>query len=163
MRFAASGQPATPSRRRRDGFTLIELLVVMFIMALIVALIVNVGRYVTASAAKKETQAAMAIVIRAIQAYQEEDPNSAAPQANDTDELMTKLYKSDKASAILNKLSGENMGGESNKLLDGFGEEMKYDRDGGFGGTPVLISPGPDRRFGSEGDEYGHDDIRSDR
>ncbi len=163
MRFAGPGQPAAPRRRRGDGFTLIELLVVMFIMALIVALIVNVGRYVTDSAAKKETQAAMAIVIRAIQAYQEEDPDSAPPQASDTGKLVKELRKSDSASAILDQLSGENLGGEDNKLLDGFGEEMKYDADGGFGGTPVLISPGPDRRFGSEGDEYGHDDIRSDR
>ncbi len=163
MRRATAGHPASTDRPSRRGFTLIELLVVMFIMAVIVALIVGVGRYVTDSAAKKETQATQAIVMRAIEAYREEDPNSAAPQANDTSELVAKLRDSDKASAILNELSGEVLGGENNAIHDGFGEEMKYDRDGGFGGTPVLISPGPDRRFGSEGDEYGHDDIRSDR
>jgi prepilin-type N-terminal cleavage/methylation domain-containing protein len=145
------------------GFTLIELLVVMFIMAVIVALIVGVGPYVTDSAAKKETQATQAIIMRAIEAYQEEDPNSSPPHASNTKELVTKLRESDKASAILNEASADAISGEDGTIQDGFGETMKYDSVGGLGGTPVLISPGPDRRFGSEGDKYGHDDIRSDR
>jgi prepilin-type N-terminal cleavage/methylation domain-containing protein len=162
MRLPKTTERNARSRDGRDGFTLVELLVVMFIMAVIVALIVGVGRYVTDSAAKKETQATQAIVMRAIQAYQETNPDGEYPQVNDpneTKDLVEKLHNNEKASAILDEVTTL----EKGKIVDGFGEEMKYDADGGFGGTPVLISAGPDRHFGREGDEYGHDDIRSDR
>ncbi len=41
-------------------------------------------------------------------------------------------------------------------FMDAYGNYMTYDMDGGLGGTPVVISAGPDTTFNTE------DDIRSD-
>ncbi len=46
--------------------------------------------------------------------------------------------------------------GSPSRILDGWGKDMRYQKDGGFGGTPVLISDGPDQSYPSD------DDIRSD-
>jgi prepilin-type N-terminal cleavage/methylation domain-containing protein len=64
------------------GFTLVELLVVMFIMSVIVALIVGVGKYVSDQAGTKQTRAAQAIVMRAIATFHDE--NKHYPEANTT-------------------------------------------------------------------------------
>jgi hypothetical protein len=42
-------------------------------------------------------------------------------------------------------------------FADGYGKYMDYQQASGAGGTPLLISAGPDGKFGTE------DDIRSDR
>ncbi len=46
---------------------------------------------------------------------------------------------------------------DTRAFIDGYGKFMDYLPAGGVGGTPLLISAGPDGQFGTE------DDIRSDR
>ena len=147
-------------RSRQRGFTLIELLIVMVIMAIIVALIASVGKYISEESARKRTQNAQALVKAAITAYEEE--YRAYPPQGSTVELVDHLKKSKAAAELLQKIEQgllvENKDGDLT-LRDGWDKEMEYDRTGGSGGTPVILSGGPD---GKIGDENAKDDVRSD-
>ena len=156
-RYGKTGKHANARR----GFTLVELLVVMFIMAIIVALIVGVGKYVADQAAIKQTRAAQAVISRAIALYY--DQYKFYPNVDSTDKLASALRNSPKAKEMLNKLSEENLSGSGGIMADGFGNEMRYKPKGGFGDRPVLISPGPDGEFGEDKPDMGGDDIYSDK
>ena len=64
------------ARRRRPGrdraFTLIELLVVLLIISILVALAVNIGRYVYDRANRTETRTTLEIVVDAMEAFRDE-------------------------------------------------------------------------------------------
>ena len=69
---------------------------------------------------------------------------------------MTDLLGQPQCKDAIRDLSSEAWGGSGKPLKDGFGENMKYDKTGGLGGAPVLISKGADRQDNTS------DDIRSD-
>ncbi|MFP4052372.1 MAG: type II secretion system protein [Phycisphaerae bacterium] len=143
------------------GFTLVELLVVMFIMSVIVALIVGVGKYVSDGAGTKQTRAAQAIVMRAIAAYH--DQFKFYPDVDTTKKLTDALEESEDAWKIMTGMGQDHFSGAGGMLTDGFGNEMRYKPKGGFGDRPVLISAGPDGVFGEDDDDKGGDDIYSDK
>lgn len=151
---ATSTRPGTG----RKAFTLVELLVVMFIMAIIVALVVAVGKYVMERMAIDQTRGVMQVTHEAIVAYYDE--YEEYPDAGNTKKLLEELKKCDKSWDLVTKLGQDYFRGPDEHLYDGFGERIKYDKDGGLGKRPVLISGGPDRRIGGE---HKEDDIRSDR
>lgn len=163
----------------RQAFTLIELMVVIFIIGILIALVVGVGKYVYDEAARKETESTMAIVMEAIEAFKSvagEPPadTGVASEPDYSDEaLLLQLLEQptdggvqlrehqgakikQTCQAIMLKLPSDAFDGTS--IKDAYGNDLRYEADGGFGNTPVLISAGnPDGVFGNE------DDIRSDR
>ena len=144
-----------------------ELLVVLFIISILVSLVVGVAKYVYDEAGRKQTQTTQTIVMSAIEAFH--DITGDYPDGNIVD-----LVRSLKGDGVAPPLDAEVKKEAGEKLLelpkdaldlsttgatirDGFGYDMQYERDGGLGGRPVLISPGPDGSFTEE-----EDDIRSD-
>lgn len=167
------------SSPRRDAFTLIELMVVIFIIGVLVALVVGVGRYVYDEAGRKETQTILATVEGAIDAYREivgTDPEDSITTGGgdlqsiqalvfqlraeeaETQTLARKIQNA--CGPILLELPSDSYAigaGGQRTIRDAFGNELVYDEDAGFGGRPLLVSPGPDGAPDTE------DDIRSDR
>ena len=151
---------ARHTRRRMPGrraFTLVELLVVLLILAILLGLVVGISKYIMAEAAREQTVATQRIVMNAIERYR--DSEGSYPASSATATLMTTLKGTDGTSpsgVALRDLPKEAWSGSS-ALKDGFGEDMTYQQTGGLGGTPVLISKGPDRTLNTD------DDIRSDK
>jgi len=80
----------------------------------------------------------------------------SAPSApGDFDELNRRIQRVT-LDALLKLPSDAYSPGDS-AVKDGFGNAMRYEREGGLAGRPVLISPGPDENFDTE-----DDNIRSD-
>jgi len=157
------------------GFTLIEILIVLFIFGVLLTLAVNVARYVYDEAARKETQSTQAIVISAIQAFYDvtdDYPDDGGdPQASgksllkelngedisnrfDSD-LEKRIVKATRDILLKLPLDAFKVGDEA--IRDSFGRKMRYDKAGGLGGVPALISAGPDGDF-----DTAEDNIRSD-
>lgn len=164
--YSVSGIPDN-SGRQASGFTLVELMIVIFILAVLVAIVVSVSGYVTRNANEKETAATQAILMEAIQAWRDKDTNKSYPDANTPQQLIDQLTghaagmtpddpRAKAASDILLKLSKEAWPNPSGPVLDAWGRPMEYQQGGGLGGTPVIISHGPD------GTQNTDDDIRSD-
>ncbi|HHH76690.1 MAG TPA: type II secretion system protein, partial [Phycisphaerae bacterium] len=129
--------------KRSSAFTLVELLIVITIMAIIVAITVGIGRHVMASVARKRTQTAQAIIKGAIDAYIREHDGEAPADDSDaisTVSLMMALEKHDESWDMMANLDKEIFSSRIAALKDGWGNEMIYDRDGGFGGTPIITS-----------------------
>ncbi len=158
--------------RARRGFTLIELLVVMVILAIIIALAVAIGGYINEESSRKRTQTAQEILKTAVDMYEkaydgrapsdEWDSSWSVTKPGDEAEattvaLLQRLKEVPKSWKIVEKLEEEIFEDAQTPLTDGFGYPMKYVDDGGRGKAPVLISTGPDGKFGTE------DDIRSDK
>ncbi|MFP4354860.1 MAG: type II secretion system protein [Phycisphaerae bacterium] len=148
----------------RTGFTLIELLIVMAILAILVSLSVAVGRYISEESSRKRTQTALKMIKTALEQYVDEYrdyPPDRDPDGDDTstEVLLDSLWKSDAAREILEKIDPEIFTGRDNSLYDSWGTKMQYDRDGGSGGTALIVSAGPDKKFDGDNAE---DNIRSD-
>lgn len=144
---------------RRKGFTLVELLAVMLILSILMALVVGVSGNVTARVNRKRTIVTMDIVLDAIQAYREDqgsDPNS-----------LLDLVGNAVAQKVLANLDSETWANkddpttkyydERQNINDAYGTPLKYEKTGGLGGCPVLISGGPDHNADTD------DDLRSDK
>jgi len=164
--------------RRGNAFTLVELMVVVFIIGILVALVVGVGKYVYDEAARKETRTTLTVVSAAIEQYKELTgdypleaeilPDCPANSSrillhwltgNDTVPALPagipeKVKKACFEGHILTLSKDAFSGGQT--INDAFGRELLYYRAGGFGGKPVVVSRGPD------GVENNEDDIRSD-
>lgn len=107
--------------------------------------------------ARDETISTQKVLMDALERYREAEgahPDVAAGD-DSTSELTRILKKHEASRGVLADLSQEAWDGGAVK--DGFGKAMRYESAGGLGGTPVLISAGPDSEFGTR------DDIRSDR
>ena len=178
-----AGNPKSETRNRRSpkgnpkskAFTLIELLVAIFIIGILVTLVIGVSNYIFEEASRKETQATQAVIMQAIEAFEEvmgvcppdNDPNYTPttcllPYLTAHDAiyggntgLQSRIRKA--TSKILLKLPAGAMKAGGNQLYDGFGNPMRYEETAGLGGRPVLISDGPDNDLANTAD-----DIRSD-
>jgi prepilin-type N-terminal cleavage/methylation domain-containing protein len=176
------------AHRPTEAFTLVEVLVVIFILAVLAAIIAGVAGYVMKSAAARETAATQKILMEAIQAFHDAagDPSDSDsnyhghvyPQIDPSDPnsgkvligyltgsggTQTPAVKA--ATDVLLKLPKDAWDGDSNSAVkDAWRQDMRYDPNGGLGGKPVVISEGPDGKFGgaSAGDPNGEDDVRSD-
>ncbi len=153
--FGTTRRSADPTRR--GGFTLTEMMAVMLIMTVLVLLVVGVSRYIQVKAARQETEANQAIIKRALQAFYE-DTKSYPPDSYDDDgaDIFLKLKNNGAAKQELRSLPVAVLNG--NRFKDGFKKNMRYRKQGGIGGTPVIISAGPDKDFATE-----KDNIRSDQ
>ena len=149
---------------------MVELLVVIFILAILVALIASVSTYVLGAAGQKETAAIQAIVMEAIAEYQEAKGEAPSPDSDDGgDGSITELLQGkggDKKGLqnfrgsqqkLLELPENAYKSSEATEIFDAWDQAMRYDADGGFGGTPVVISAGPDGNF-----DNTEDNIRSD-
>ena len=146
---------------QRGGFTLTEMMAVMLIMTVLVLLVVGVSRYIQVKAARSETEAYQAIIKRSLQAYYEDQkayPESSY-EADDADkgkQLFLDLKGNPAAERELRALPVSALNG--NRFRDGFKNPMGYLKEDGIGGTPVIISAGPDKDFTTQ-----KDNIRSDQ
>lgn len=131
-----------------------ELLVVLLILAILLALVAGISRYVIQRAAVEDTISRQKIVLDAIARYY--DLKKAYP-TGDMTAVMTALDDVPQCKSIIGDLQKEAWGGRGTPLKDGFDENMTYSVADGFGGVPVIISKGADRQTPTE------DDIRSDR
>jgi len=142
--------------RSPAGFTLMEMLAVILILAILLALVVGVSRYIIDKAAESETQAIQSIVIDAVILYKSKtgvlpaDDGSCAV-------LMTKLAEVPECRKKVGELPPKAWSKSGSPLNDGWHRAMRFQQSGGIGGAPVLISAGSDGGFGTA------DDIRSDR
>ena len=174
-------QIARPGRPARWGFTLVELLLVMFILSVLLALVVGVSWYVVEEGRKKETIVRQKNLLAAIDAFRKVtgrvpgeittdgiffDPDSSVTYKYNAGELMTRLINvlttgsytnanPDINSAIY-KATSPFLGQASGTMItDAYGNSMLYIKDGGVGGKPVIISAGPDGKFGYGGKTDG--------
>ncbi len=185
---------ARPGRHSRWGFTLVELLMVMFILSVLVGLVVGVSWYVIETGRRKETIITQKKLLAAIDAYRKVtgrvpddltdkvyyDPDSSISYKYNPQEVMGRLLNvlttgtydntyPDVNSAIY-KATHPFLGESSvNLTTDAYGNSMVYLKDGGMGGTPAIVSAGPDGKFGFEKgqtdaqrQQYRKDNIRSD-
>ncbi|MGA2264998.1 MAG: type II secretion system protein [Phycisphaerae bacterium] len=166
------------ARRSTKAFTLVEVLVVIFILGVLAAIVAGVAGYVMKSAASRETASTEKVLMQAIQAFHDANIPQGYPPVTDPNnsgiDLMRYLTGKDPsaqaaaakaATDVLLKLPKDAWTGDSNSAVkDSWGHDMHYDPNGGLGGKPVVISEGPDGKFGgtSAGDPNGEDDIRSD-
>ena len=159
------------------GFTLIEMIIVVMVIAILVGVVIGVSKMIAARAANEKTRMYMETISLAIETYYEstkdypyqetdipETPDDWRWTSRDWHAFMRnkKLYQqliavpsAQKRLAALPEDAVRNIYGE-NVFIDGFEMFLDYFRSGGVGGSPVLISAGPDRTFDTE------DDIRSD-
>ena len=166
------------SGMKTRAFTLIELLVVIVILAILLSLGGGAAMYMLQKTAHKETIATMQIIHSAIDAYDDanDPPHSAAlpHEPNDleadTRKLLKVLWDSTESQAIIQKLSDaavktftEEIGKDEyeepiyatfRSFFDAYGTEMRYDYNGGLGGSKRLISAGPDKDFDTDDDIY---------
>jgi prepilin-type N-terminal cleavage/methylation domain-containing protein len=191
-----AARPAHPSRW---GFTLVELLLVMFILSVLVGLVVGVSWYVIEEGRKKETLSSQKKLMAAIDAYRKVtghvpgttegvsyEPDSSSQDKWDPARVMGRLLiclttgEGDGTVAVdfnspLYKATLPFLGDASHPPItpttDAYGKPMLYLNDKGVGGKPVIVSAGPDGKFGYEKEyklypdrqkQYQKDNIRSD-
>lgn len=185
MHRTRAGRLVSPSRW---GFTLVELLLVMFILSVLVALTVGVSWYVIEEGRKKETVNTQKRLIAAIDAYSKVsgkvpdvvyEPDSSVSYKWSPSEHMARLTNqlttgsqtnnNPDVTAPLYKATRPFLDGVS--TTDAYGNSMLYLKEGGLGGRPVIVSAGPDGKFGYEvayklkpedQKKYQKDNIRSD-
>ena len=172
---------ARPGRPSGRGFTLVELLLVMFILSVLLALVVGVSWYVVEEGRKKETVVRQKNLLAAIDAFRKVtgrvpgeittdgiffDPDSSVTYKYNAGELMTRLLNvlttgsysnaNPDINSALYKATSPFLGQASGTMItDAYGNSMLYIKDGGVGGKPVIISAGPDGKFGYGGKTDG--------
>ncbi len=200
MRTKHETHVARPAHASRWGFTLVELLLVMFILSVLVGLVVGVSWYVIEEGRKKETLIKQKNLLAAIDGFRKVTGHVPGELTTEKctynpDSSQEDLYSSTKLMANLrNVLTTGNYDntnpdinspiykathpflGEDNGsalLTDAWGNSMLYLKNGGMGGTPLIVSAGPDGKFGYGGKtdgtyttaqltQFKKDNIRSD-
>jgi prepilin-type N-terminal cleavage/methylation domain-containing protein len=172
---------ARPGRPSLRGFTLVELLLVMFILSVLLALVVGVSWYVIEEGRKKETIVRQKNLLAAIDAFRKVtgrvpgenagdqvtfDPDSSVTYKYNAGEMMQKLSnlltsgsptnQNPDVTTPLYKATSPFLGQAGGTMTtDAYGNSMLYIRDGGVGGKPVIVSAGPDGKFGFGGKTDG--------
>ena len=181
MRFHATH---TTSRRAFAAFSLVEILVVLVLLAGLVALVVHLAK--AGDLKRQETHATQVVLRQALSEYHsihDYYPPSAPSLAQKPATITVPASLSPPAALIYvhsNQLVGaldddidvrryllqlppsalrRGSGGNPGEVLDAYGNPMDYLDTGAVGGTPVIISGGPD---GFIGGANAKDDIRSD-
>ena len=183
--YDRSDRPRVRRPRRIPAFTLVELMVVIFIISILVALVIGVGKYVYDEAARRETESIQAIVMNAVETFHDiagiyppsgpfpgmEPPldkggiigliyqfkGGTVPGGVDSSNDKVRERIKEACGPIILELPPDVLRASDNNIYDGFGNPMDYDDDGGLGGKPVLISPGADEDINTE-----EDNLRSD-
>jgi prepilin-type N-terminal cleavage/methylation domain-containing protein len=165
-----------PTATPRRAFTLSELLVAILIISVLLAIGVGVGMKVMGAGDVGKTKSIMSIYMNAVERYREDSANTWPPTGSVTDSndptvlrannryMSNALVSNDKYQKMLTDLPSdaiENVADPADPieyyLYDSYGNQMLFKPSGGLGGTPVLISIGPDATYNTD------DDIRSDK
>lgn len=153
-------KPRTAATRRGRAFTMIEILVVILILGILATLGATYAVSLIRQAGREATIGYQRVILQAIEAYREQEGDFPLDDGLPDDRLYHKLITCRQAKDILRKLPDDVMthdaGGNFVSFVDNYGTAMTYERYGGRGGTPMLVSAGADRSMGTE------DDIRSD-
>ena len=155
------------TKRNTSGFTLMELLVVIMIIAVLTAIGLSVGSKVMSAAAKKRTAGYMQLIMHAVNTYQEKVGflpcvDNATPiygnalltalRDGDPDNPGEPVYEeiwNSKIKPIIDKLPDNAFEKDPDTkqatgFIDGFDQLLVFEPVGGLGGTPRLVSAGPD-------------------
>lgn len=138
MRDSASPSARSPVRR---AFTMMEVLVVIVILSILLALITNVVKRLQVQAEIEKTKATMVIVMKAIERYYDE--KRVFP------ERPQDMMSVDSCKEILSNSPVITSNGDA---MDGFGKVMTYEKTGGPGKRPRLVSSGPDQQPNTKDD-----------
>ena len=182
-----------PNSEKRTGFTLIEILIAIVIIVILAAIGIGVGYKLTSAADVEQTKADMTLIMNAVKDYYDQNgayPARASDDDEDEDYYRIRVRYTDingvplpsyeRFTGKLKEISNEvvqtgfidvsgNIRDAVFNLVDSEGRQIRYVRDGGIGGTPLLISPGEDGLYGPDGKDskerkaWGEDDIRSDK
>ncbi|MCY2930568.1 MAG: prepilin-type N-terminal cleavage/methylation domain-containing protein [Planctomycetota bacterium] len=125
----------------RRAFTMMEVLVVIVILAILLALVSTVVRRVMVASEVEKTKGNMTLVMRALERYY--DDKAQYPTA------LVDLFSVD---ACRELLSNTTCIDSSGIMIDGFGNQIVYLKEGGRGKRPLLTSPGPDKTLGNSDD-----------
>ncbi len=189
MTIAQNKRAARHASRSRQGFTLVELMLVMFILSVLVALVVGVSSIVMEQTRKTETLDKQQRLMTIVEKYRkvtnhlpyisspgdiDYDPYSNDSYQIEPEKHMERLYKvlrgqypsDNQVKAAIEDLLDDS---SISMTTDAYGKIMVFFSDKGAGGSPVIVSAGPDGVFGYERDipeqqrsQYKEDNIRSD-
>jgi hypothetical protein len=137
------------------------MMVVLFIMAIVLALTVGVSRYVMEESGRSQTITTQDLLMEAVHKYREETGDWPDGDGGDNSgqTLLTDLKAQESCKEILNSLPQEALGAGDDAVKDGFDKAMRYDKDGGRGNRPVVISAGANGDFNDEEDNIRSDDY----
>ena len=144
------------------AFTLVEMLVVVSILVILISLVLSVANTVRNIGQEQLARADMSKLMAQVRSYHDLTGKYPPQAGSDPDTNCTALMKSlmtvnSIAAEINERFPGKIIGDANSRMLtDAFGKPFNYLSNGGPGGTPVLISAGPDRQWNTP------DDIRSD-
>ncbi len=164
-------KPASTHRPPRGPISFLECLGIVVAALVAIAIVCSLiwGPRCRWEGERKNTVATQAIILSAINTYYTAKslyPVGVGNGEPNLSTLGTELMAVPESAKVLSCLSKQAVAssGDSLLLLDGWGRPMGYSPTGGFGGRPVLISAGPNGRFGSAEDQTaGYDDVRSDK
>jgi hypothetical protein len=144
-------------------------LVLAGIFAVVVFFVISVtSRIHPEDGRKKDTIVKQKMLLAAIDAYRKTtgavpdvayDPDSSDPNKSDPARqmalLVAKLQGKDRDDPVY-KATKPFLGDDPERSTrDGYGNAMLYLKDGGVGGKPVIVSAGPDGKFGYGGKTDG--------
>lgn len=168
----------------RSAFSLIELLIVVGIIIILASIGVGVGYQVNQAAKAEQTKTRITIIMNAVKDYfdqtggyplqaDDDDFRMVVPRLDQNGErtdykrFVNKLKELDADDAIQVEFIETDYARFD--IADAYGNEIRYDVDGAIGGTPLLVSPGPDGNYRMDGEDddekaaWGADDLRSDK
>ncbi len=148
------------NRSKKSGFTLVEIIVVIGIIGILTVALSRVATIVRGNASIKATQGIISQVVDALQAYADSDPgrNRGAvdfPKPFNSDKVpFDALDRRPQARAVINAISDEYKSGSSPNIIinDVWDMPLLYEYESGSGNFPVIISAGPDKKFGTPDD-----------
>lgn len=166
-----------PATSRTKAFTLVEMLVVVFVIAILVTIVVGVAKIVIGRASSDQTAVSMKAILNAIETYREVTGDYPVEATDFTGQPTVGWTVRDWQAYVRGRLLYEDLSGRPQSqaklaplgnavlqisgnwvFVDGFGKYLDYFRDGGAGGTPLLLSAGADGNFDTQEDNVRSDD-----
>lgn len=150
----------------KTAVTLIEVLVVIALLAVLVTAGLGVSSYIQTQAREKLAESTISVLVTALGQYYEywsEFPNPDPSKQNDPDcdlscEVLCKqLYSTPNSRKICQSIQDSQVANADNdaylEFVDPWGTALRYGYDSNDSNNfPVIESAGPDKEFGSSGD-----------
>jgi len=152
------------TRNNKRGLSLMEMLIVVGIIAILATMVIGVASRIDTQAKEKGTESVFVLLDSALQEYREfaghfpeQRETDSANAAIHSEYLYGELYSIPGSREVLEKISDSavaNRYGEAGtpaEIYDPWGTVLDYRYVAG-GNFPLLVSAGPDKRFGTADD-----------